>query len=129
MTMRGKKALVILAVCGSLIGAAGTAAAAPEAAPQRAAGPGTRYCGLYDFIGFACGYYDGSRYTDYGDRGAHVKEIQALLTYFGYSVGRYGIDGEFGSATRSAVKAFQRHNKIGVDGIVGPNTWWALRTP
>ncbi|WP_328560659.1 peptidoglycan-binding domain-containing protein [Streptomyces coelicoflavus] len=127
--MRGKKVLVTLAVCGSLLGTAGTAVAAPDATSQSAAGPGTRYCGLYDFIGFACGYYDGSRYTDYGDRGAHVKEIQALLTYFGYSVGRSGIDGQFGADTRSAVRAFQRHNRIGVDGIVGPDTWWHLRTP
>ncbi|MFI1754306.1 peptidoglycan-binding protein [Streptomyces sp. NPDC020571] len=34
-----------------------------------------------------------------------------------------------GSATRSAVVAFRRHNKIGGDGIVGPDTWWALRMP
>ncbi|MEU3898031.1 peptidoglycan-binding domain-containing protein [Streptomyces sp. NPDC045251] len=127
--MRGKRTLVTLAICGSLLGTAGAAVAAPGATTERAAGPGTRYCDLYDFIGFACGYYDGKRYTDYGDRGEHVKEIQALLTYFGYSVGRYGIDGHFGKDTRSAVMRFQRNNGIADDGIVGPNTWWHLRTP
>ncbi|MFC5658035.1 peptidoglycan-binding domain-containing protein [Streptomyces nogalater] len=28
---------------------------------------------------------------------------------------------------RSAVKAFQRHHRLAVDGIVGPRTWAALR--
>lgn len=39
-----------------------------------------------------------------------------------------GIDGVFGSGTRSAVKTFQDHNNCQVDGIVGSETWPKLRS-
>ncbi len=58
-----------------------------------------------------------------------MKEIQALLTLRGCSVGSAGIDGQFGAGTEGAVERFQAKNKLGVDGIVGPNTWKALRMP
>ncbi len=34
--------------------------------------------------------------------------------------------GRFGSRTRRAVQAFQRHDHLTVDGVVGPQTWAAL---
>ncbi len=34
--------------------------------------------------------------------------------------------GEYGTATRGAVMAFQSANGLGVDGVVGPRTWHAL---
>ena len=37
-----------------------------------------------------------------------------------------GVDGEFGVRTSDAVKLFQTKAKIGVDGIVGSETWQAL---
>lgn len=55
-----------------------------------------------------------------------VKILQALLILNGYSVEPYGIDGDFGSVTELAVKAFQTDMCIGVDGIVGKNTWAKL---
>jgi peptidoglycan hydrolase-like protein with peptidoglycan-binding domain len=34
------------------------------------------------------------------------------------------IDGDFGPRTESAVRAYQTQQNIGVDGIVGDQTWW-----
>lgn len=36
------------------------------------------------------------------------------------------IDGDFGSGTKSAVVSFQRAHGLGVDGVVGTNTWAKL---
>lgn len=53
-----------------------------------------------------------------GDRGQLVKTIQDLL----------GItnDGVYGPQTEKAVKDFQASKGLGVDGIVGQNTWAKL---
>ncbi|MGW5189066.1 penicillin-insensitive murein endopeptidase [Kribbella sp. NPDC004138] len=58
-----------------------------------------------------------------GNRGADVQAIQFLLQYAGQSVDG---DGVFGATTVSAAKAFQTAKGLGVDGIVGPQTWGAL---
>ncbi|HEY9339118.1 MAG TPA: penicillin-insensitive murein endopeptidase [Kribbella sp.] len=58
-----------------------------------------------------------------GNRGADVQAIQFLLQYAGQSV---DADGVFGATTVSAAKAFQTAKGLGVDGIVGPQTWGAL---
>jgi len=55
-----------------------------------------------------------------GTRGSDVSRLQQHLKAAGFNPG--GIDGIFGPLTRAAVLAFQRAKKIGVDGIVGPNT-------
>lgn len=41
---------------------------------------------------------------------------------------RLGItaDGQFGSGTRAAVIEYQKRKGLGVDGVVGPETWSAL---
>ncbi|MGB7947305.1 MAG: peptidoglycan-binding protein [Candidatus Binatia bacterium] len=56
-----------------------------------------------------------------GSRGPSVVELQRRLTTLGFASG--AADGIFGSRTEAAVKAFQRSRRIGVDGIVGPQTW------
>ena len=61
-----------------------------------------------------------------GSEGADVKALQTLLIGYGYSCGSYGADGDFGSATDKAVKAYQRANGLDVDGIVGPASWGKL---
>lgn len=61
-----------------------------------------------------------------GDKGEKVRELQTLLAAKGYDLGKYGIDGDFGSATLAAVKAFQADHGLTADGIAGPLTWAAL---
>ena len=63
-----------------------------------------------------------------GNKGIYVKELQTALSNHGYDLGKYGIDGDFGSATEAAVKAFQKDHNLKVDGIAGPQTWEALKT-
>jgi peptidoglycan hydrolase-like protein with peptidoglycan-binding domain len=58
-----------------------------------------------------------------GNRGVDVLAIQHLLNHHGHTVDPIGV---FGPATTSAVRAFQSARGLGVDGIVGPNTWGAL---
>lgn len=59
----------------------------------------------------------------YGAVGDPVKVLQRLLIAAGATV---AVDGEFGPATRSAVKAFQGSVKMSRVGSVGPQTWGAL---
>lgn len=59
-----------------------------------------------------------------GSKGNTVKSAQALLKYrHGYQI---EVDGDFGSATQAAVRSFQRSKGLGVDGIIGANTWGKL---
>ena len=52
-----------------------------------------------------------------------VETLQYLLRARGHNV---TVDGIFGPATDSAVRAFQQQKGLTVDGIVGPATWSAL---
>lgn len=55
-----------------------------------------------------------------GSTGQEVKQIQTILKQKGYYFGN--IDGIFGTATRTAVRNFQKANGLTVDGIVGKKT-------
>ena len=67
-----------------------------------------------------------------GNKGKYVQLAQVKLISKGYSCGPQGADGDFGTNTEKAVKAFQKEhdgpdgNPLKVDGIIGPATWWAL---
>jgi len=61
-----------------------------------------------------------------GSKGSSVKEMQERLIALGYSCGKYGADGDFGSSTLTALKKFQKSNSLTVDGICGPLTWSVL---
>jgi N-acetyl-anhydromuramyl-L-alanine amidase AmpD len=65
-----------------------------------------------------------------GDKNNPVKAMQTLLVGYGYKMTNggktYGVDGSFGAATENAVKAFQKANKLTVDGVCGPKTWTKL---
>lgn len=61
-----------------------------------------------------------------GSENNSVKALQHLLIAYGYSCGKYGADGEFGSSTLSAVKKYQKAKGLTADGVVGPATWSKL---
>lgn len=58
-----------------------------------------------------------------GAKGEAVKALQKELTAAGQKL---TADGAFGAKTLAAVKAFQKAEKLDVDGVVGPITWGAL---
>ncbi|MDK2784743.1 MAG: spore germination protein [Bacillota bacterium] len=68
----------------------------------------------------------GSRLLFYGTFGDDVAELQATLARLGYDPGP--IDGDFGRLTEQAVRLFQAHHGLVVDGVVGPATYAALRS-
>lgn len=55
-----------------------------------------------------------------GASGEDVRSIQYLVTAHGHTT---NVDGSFGPNTKAAVEAFQSSQGLGVDGIVGPQTW------
>ena len=59
-----------------------------------------------------------------GSQGLDVRSLQIRLTDLGYYYGT--IDGDFGTVTDAAVRAFQAANGLYVDGIVGAQTRAAL---
>ena len=58
-----------------------------------------------------------------GSKSDNVKALQILLIGYGFNCGKYGTDGDFGSATDEAVRNYQKAKGLTVDGIVGKNTW------
>ena len=61
-----------------------------------------------------------------GMKGDDVRRLQQRLMELGYALPRYGADGEYGSETATAVKAFQRDRSLQVDGVAGEATLTAL---
>lgn len=59
-----------------------------------------------------------------GSKGELVSRVQIRLIISGDYQGV--IDGDFSVATEEAVKSLQRRNSLGIDGIIGNNTWIAL---
>jgi len=61
-----------------------------------------------------------------GSTGQIVSDLQNLLTNDAptrWGVTPQGVDGDFGPHTRASVEAFQKWGKVGVDGVVGDQTW------
>lgn len=61
-----------------------------------------------------------------GMTGEDVRAMQILLIGRGYSCGICGADGDYGSATESAVKKFQNAKGLNADAECGPLTWGKL---
>lgn len=59
-----------------------------------------------------------------GSTGARVRLLQERLDALGFFEG--SITNGFYARTNAAVKAFQKHNGLKVDGVVGKETWEAL---
>lgn len=62
-----------------------------------------------------------------GDQGQEVKTMQKRLIELGYLKGE--ADGDFGKGTESAVRTFQKTNKLKSDGVAGPATLTAMYGP
>lgn len=60
-----------------------------------------------------------------GSNGRPVKKAQALANLWGAGLSE---DGDFGPRTDAGIRLVQREESIGVDGIVGPETWRVLLT-
>ncbi|MGA5222486.1 peptidoglycan-binding domain-containing protein [Streptomyces koyangensis] len=128
-----RKSLVVLtatvALFGGSVAVAGTASAA-SAAPAAAA----ENCRKTQTVGWYCGHHAGRTVVlAQGSKGAAVREVQALIAnttaYYAYHSTPLNVDGDYGPATRAAVRWFQGHymGSGHVDGVVGPNTWNRLR--
>lgn len=57
-----------------------------------------------------------------GDEGEAVQLMQRYLLELGYDLGSSGIDGDFGSKTEKALKAFQEACNLEIDGEFGPKS-------
>jgi peptidoglycan hydrolase-like protein with peptidoglycan-binding domain len=58
-----------------------------------------------------------------GNQSENVRSVQYFLNAHGQAI---AVDGSFGPLTQGAVRAFQSANGLGVDGIVGNQTWPVL---
>ncbi|UOX85920.1 peptidoglycan-binding protein [Amycolatopsis sp. FBCC-B4732] len=126
-------------ILSALVAAPAAQAATPAAHPGTASAasvPDRRLHPPEVSPAVSCGYYSGKVETVRGNTGNRVREVQCLLLHWGYSVGSSGVDGDFGPATESAVKAFQADTYtvcgppgLVSDGRVGTHTWSALRAP
>jgi len=69
----------------------------------------------------------GKRVLVQGRVGFDVSQLQFLLAWHGFPSGTF--DGGFGGRTDHALRRFQRWKRLGADGVAGPATFRALRTP
>lgn len=58
-------------------------------------------------------------YLSQGDKGNAVRTMQTMLIACGYSCGKYGADGSFGTGSKNALKSFQKDHGLTVDGLYG----------
>lgn len=81
----------------------------------------------YDWKGYFRGFRQTSQYSYITGYACAVQSILLGFPETSDCIGEYGgVDGLFGGKTAEAVRTFQSKNSLGVDGIVGPNTWEAM---
>jgi peptidase M23-like protein/putative peptidoglycan binding protein len=90
--------------------------------PDGVAGPKTRRA-----FGRFARHVLGSRPLAPGMSGWDVAELQFALAWHGFP--NASIDGGFGAHVERALKKFQRWSHLPADGVAGPATFRALRTP
>lgn len=61
-----------------------------------------------------------------GGKGDQVKAVQTVLKKTGYDLGKSGVDGIIGNKTESAVKRFQKNNRLKETGVVDDPTLAAM---
>ena len=71
-------------------------------------------------------YTLGTRTLKRGNKGTDVKALQEFLIQLGYSLPRYGADGDFGGETEAAIKRFQAGAGLAQDSVYGGDTHKAL---
>ncbi len=59
-----------------------------------------------------------------GVKGELVQKVQERLSTGGYY--NRAIDGDFGTATETAVKELQKSTSLPIDGVIGERTWFEL---
>ena len=116
-----------LAAAACLAIVATVPAALPGTAKAAAAAPAVMTAQVADAQVAAAGYVASARTLRYGMKGADVKALQQRLAALKYYPG--AADGVFGQYTLEAVWAFQEVQRLGVDGVVGPATKYALVHP
>lgn len=77
-----------------------------------------------DVVLEAC--FDNERLLKTGSTGEAVRKVQQALVDAGFPLPNFGVDGIFGSETKTAVRDFQDASSITIDGLVGPQTMGAL---
>ncbi len=133
--LKNLKVLMILAAFLAVLSASACGEdAAPAGAPETA---GETYAAAAETAGETAGESDAAadaeapaytgvtppetfRLLQKGAKGDDVKTLQLRLIELGYEPGT--ADGIFGSATKEAVKAFQKRNSLTVDGAAGAQT-------
>ena len=116
-----------LAAAACLAIVATVPAALPGTAKAAAAAPAVMTAQVADAQVAAAGYVASARTLRYGMKGADVKALQQRLAALKYYPG--AADGVFGQYTLEAVWAFQEVQRLGVEGVVGPATKYALVHP
>lgn len=61
-----------------------------------------------------------------GSKGEPVRALQTLLILRGQKLATYGADGDFGSETEIALRAYQKLKGLTIDGICGSDDWKTL---
>lgn len=61
-----------------------------------------------------------------GSKGEPVRALQTLLILRGQKLSTYGADGDFGSETEIALRAYQKLKGLTIDGICGSDDWKTL---
>ena len=73
-----------------------------------------------------CQYTNSEPELQYGNTGLAVEQAQCELNWIQNGNNSLAVDGIFGQDTLSWVEDFQSCAGIGVDGIIGPQTWGTL---
>ncbi|GAB3427143.1 peptidoglycan-binding domain-containing protein [Flindersiella endophytica] len=116
-----RRAAIVLA--GLVLAAVPLFASSASAAPPPS--PATEVKAKQITAADICNYTTARPTISRGSTGAAVRQAQCYLNW-SMTGDNLAIDGDFGPLTYNATVRFQRCAGIGVDGIIGPQTWSSL---